>query len=187
MSAVLPRCQALDSSYSPDWPLAVAATALFNQLVLPADHLPVPTPPSTRQQQLSQALDRAVVDQLLAPAAGREAFRANLQLQRQPQAGAWLHAAPCAIAPALFRVLLRLRLRLSIAEADAACPLCDAVTDRFGGHAQSCPCGGDRTKRHNRLRPVLAAKAHAAGFHPEVEKPGLLPPRSEQDGVAEDG
>ena len=59
-----------------------------------------------------------------------------------------------------------------------ACPLCDGVADRFGDHAQNCPCGGDRTKRHNRLRSVLAAKAHAAGFHPEVEKPSLLPPRS---------
>ena len=91
------------------------------------------------------------------------------------------------IAPDLFRVLVKLRLRLPVAVADAACPLCDGVADRFGDHALGCPCGGDRTKRHNRLRSVLAARAQAAGLHPEVEKPGLLPPRSDQDGLPEDG
>ena len=121
-----------------------------------------------------------------------EAFRANLQLQRQPRAGAWLQAVPSealglALAPDIFRVLVKLRLRLPIASEDVACPLCDGVADRFGDHAHSCPCGGDRTKRHNRLRTVLAARAQAAGLHPEVEKPGLLPPRSEQDGLSEDG
>ena len=41
---------------------------------------------------------------------------------------------------------------------------------------------GDRTKRHNRLRTVLAAKATAAGLSPEVEKMGLLPERPEELG-----
>ena len=91
------------------------------------------------------------------------------------------------IVPDLFRVLVKLRLRLPVAVADAACPLCDGVADRFGDHVLGCPCGGDRTKRRNRLRSVLAARAQAAGLRPEVEKPGLLPPRSDQDGLPEDG
>ena len=33
---------------------------------------------------------------------------------------------------------------------------------------------------------MLAARAQAAGLHPEVERPGLLPPRSDQDGLPED-
>ena len=134
LSAVLPRCQCLDPCYTSAWPLAATATALLNQSLRPADHLSVPVPPSIRQQPLSQALDRAVVEQLLAPGQGHEAFRANLLLQRQPRAGAWLHAVPCEalgldIAPDLFRVLVKLRLRLPVAVADAACPLCDGVAD----------------------------------------------------------
>ena len=49
------------------------------------------------------------------------------------------------------------------------------MADRFGDHARAYPCGGDRTKRHNRSHAVLAAKASGAGLSPEVEKPGLMP------------
>ena len=89
--------------------------------------------------------------------------------------------------PAFFRVLLRLRLRIPVASSDGYCPLCDGIADRFGDHARACPCGGDRTKRHNRLRTVLAAKATAAGLSPEVEKMGLLPERPEELGASEAG
>ena len=30
-----------------------------------------------------------------------------------------------------------------------ACPCCGAPMDRYGDHALRCPCGGDRTVRHN--------------------------------------
>ena len=50
-----------------------------------------------------------------------------------------------------------------------------------------CPCGGDRTKRHNRLRAVLAARTSAAALSPEVEKPGLLPARPHDHGCCEAG
>ena len=83
--------------------------------------------------------------------------------------------------------MVRLRLRMPVMPSDTACPLCDAACDRFGDHARVCPCGGDRTKRHNRLRSVLAARAHTAGLSPEVEKPGLLPARPDDGGAPEDG
>ena len=44
-------------------------------------------------------------------------------------------------------------------------------------------CGGDRVRRHNRLRSIVAARARAAGLTVEVEKAGLLPLRPEDDGV----
>ena len=69
-------------------------------------------------------------------------------------------------------------------DSDAACPICDGVADRFGDHAHTCPCGGDRTKTHHRLRNLVAARAKAAGLSPELEKPGLLPPRPELAGCA---
>ena len=80
--------------------------------------------------------------------------------------------------------MVQLRLRLPVATAEVPCPLCDGVADCFGVHA---PCGGDRTKRHHALRAILAARAKAAGFHTDVEKPGLLPPRPEDGGAGEDG
>ncbi|CAK9038385.1 132 kDa protein [Durusdinium trenchii] len=87
--------------------------------------------------------------------------------------------------PALFRIMVC--LRLPVASADVACPLCDAVADRMGDHARACPCGGDRTKRHHRLRSILAARAQAGGLNPVVEKGGLLPPRLDFAGAPEDG
>jgi hypothetical protein len=140
---------------------------------------------------LSAALDKAQLAQLLVTAEDASG-RAHLQLLQQPAAGAWLLARPSPalgldLDSAFFRVLLRLRLRIPVASSDGYCPLCDGIADRFGDHARACPCGGDRTKRHNRLRTVLAAKATAAGLSPEVEKMGLLPERPEELGASEVG
>ena len=123
--------------------------------VLPADRVPTPAPTHLKQQ-LSQPRSAA-----------------RTALVQQPRAGAWLHAPPAEalglhIAPTLFRIFVLLRLRLPVGEKDSACPFRDAVNDSFEDHARSCPCGGDRAKRHNRLRSVLAARAQAAGLHPEV-------------------
>ena len=145
-------CLALDPGYDlANHSAYLASVTAHNQDVMPSDHLPVPVPPNTRQRQLSQALDRAVVAQLLAPGQGREAARAHFHLLQQPGAGAWLHAPPSEalglhVVPRLFRVMVQLRLRLAVVPTDAACPLCDGVADRFGDHSRSCPCGGDGSK-----------------------------------------
>ena len=121
-----------------------------------------------------------------------EADRAHLQLLQQPGAGAWLQARPAealglSLDPSFFRVLLRMRLRLPVASSETYCPFCDGVADRFGDHARICPCGGDRCKRHNRLRTLLAERAAAAGLSPEIEKPDLLPARPAELGACEAG
>ena len=182
-------CQEIDPAYQSGF---AAAIQLVNSQLPAADHFPVPAPPSLRQQVLSKALDRVVVTQLAAPAAGKEAYRAHFQLLQQPGAGAWLHAVPSPalglhVVTPLFRIMVRLRLRLPVADSDLACPLCDGTADRYGDHARACPCGGDRVKRHNHLRNLLAARAKTAGLQPEVEKANLLPPRPEHQGGAEDG
>ena len=182
-------CLALDPAYDlANHSAYLAAVTAHNQDALPPDHLQVPVPPNTRQRELSQALDRAVVSQLLAPGPGREAARAHFHLLQLPGAGAWLHAPPCEalglhVVPRLFRVMVQLRLRLPVLPADIACPLCDGVADRFGDHSRCCPCGGDWVKRHNRLRSIVAGRAQSAGLTVEVEKPGLLPLRPDEDGV----
>jgi hypothetical protein len=40
-----------------------------------------------------------------------------------------------------------------------------------------CSCGGDRTKRHNLLRNQVFHFCEGAALNPELERPGLLPPR----------
>ena len=132
------HCSAIDPAYTADTGTAIA---LVNQQLPAADRFPVPLPPTTRQQDLSQALDRTLVGQLLAAAPGREAFRAHFQLLQQPGAGAWLHAVPSAalglhVVTPLFRINVRLRLRLPVADCDVACPLCDGAADTFGDHSR---------------------------------------------------
>ena len=89
--------------------------------------------------------------------------------------------------PLLFRDSVLHWLRAPIAEGDALCPLCDGIMDRFGDHALVCPCGGDRTKRHNLIRNQVYHFAASAGFNPELEKPGLLQPRPFIGPLPEDG
>ncbi|CAK9113266.1 unnamed protein product [Durusdinium trenchii] len=122
-------CRLLDPTYNSA--ATTEAIQAFNHVLPASEHVPIPAPPTLRQQQLSEALDKIVIAKLAVP-----------------------------------------------------CPLCDGVADCFGVHA---PCGGDRTKRHHALRAILAARAKAAGFHTDVEKPGLLPPRPEDGGAGEDG
>ena len=172
-----PLCKDIDGNYDAD---QGAALHQVNLALPPADHFPVPAPHPPRQQELA------------APGPGREAYRAHFQLLQQEGAGAWLHAFPndalgLHVVTPLFRTMVRLRLRLPIADSDMACPLCDGTSDSFGDHARVCPCGGDRVKRHNQLRNILAGRARAAGLQPEVEKPNLLPPRPELQGGTEDG
>ena len=103
----------------------------------------------------------------MQPAPGAESSRAHLQLLQSSGAGAWLHAPPSEalglhIVSPLFKVLVRMRLRMALVVKDLPCPLCDGIADRFGDHARMCPCGGDRTKRHHRLRSA----GQGSGFEP---------------------
>ena len=59
--------------------------------------------------------------------------------------------------------------------------------DRFGDHALVCPCGGDRTKRHNHIRNHTFHFAASSGLNPELEKPGLLQPRPLLGSIPENG
>ena len=62
---------------------------------------------------------------------------------------------------------------MAIFEREAFCPYCDDIMDIYGDHALVCPCGGDRTKRHNLLRNRAAHFCSSFALRPEVEKPGL--------------
>ena len=133
---------------------------------------------------------------VVATKAGRPSSTASTERADGARAWPWARSLPSPfpndalglhVVTPLFRTMVRLRLRLPIADSDMACPLCDGTSDSFGDHARVCPCGGDRVKRHNQLRNILAGRARAAGLQPEVEKPNLLPPRPELQGGTEDG
>ena len=58
--------------------------------------------------------------------------------------------------------------------------------DRWGDHALTCSCNGDRTVRHNAIRNVCYEEAVEASLRPEREKAGLLPGRPHEDGLPGD-
>ena len=151
----------------------------FNEKVSPEDRLS-PLSEGIRQQLLSRCIDGKTLQDLKAAAVlGDPARRAHLELTSAPRTGSWLHATPSpntgtSIDPLLFRTDVLRWLRIPVAEADAICPLCDGIQDKYGDHALVCPCGGDRTKRHNLLRNQVYHFAASAGLNPELEKPGLL-------------
>ena len=69
---------------------SACCSAFFGILLLPADHVPLPPPPSLRQQDLSRVLDRSTV-QLVG--FGWHTQRSCPSAQ-EPGAGAWLRLAP---------------------------------------------------------------------------------------------
>lgn len=128
-------CTELDPTYRVVPPPVHQALTSYNQVVLPEDQIHS-LAPSYQQRDLSATVDKAQQAHLIAATTG-EAAKGHLQLVQQPGAGAWLTALPADnlglhINTHLFRVLLRLRLRLPIAPSDGFCPLCDGVADSFG-------------------------------------------------------
>lgn len=181
-SATVELCRRVDSRFQDPFAIqgstASAALEDINPRLAVEDRVAFPVQHPLRQQALSLALERREVQHLL-DGAGCLARRAHLQLLQQPGAGAWLHVPPAdalgtRIDRHLYRTMLQLRLRLPVLGQESFCPMCDSRLDRWGDHARACMCGGDRVHRHNVLRDALAARLGAAGFSPEVEKPGLL-------------
>ena len=102
-----------------------------------------------------------------------------------PGASAFLEAIPSkehnlAWEPTEFATEVRSHLLANVFPEESWCPACDAVLDCKGLHCGVCAANGDRTRRHHGARNAVGRFAAAAGFHPELEKPGLLPPSPDQ-------
>ena len=82
---------------------------------------------------------------------------------------------------ALFKIAVKRRLRMRVQEEDICCPMCGGTMDSYGDHALVCPCRGDRTVRHNRLRDIVYEDARKGNLNAEREKAGLLPGRPQED------
>eukprot|EP00662_Eupelagonemidae_sp_cell21_P058208 gene58208-biopygen120951 len=73
---------------------AARAVRTLNAEFSESDQIPELVPEPIKQQQLSLALDNGILAALLDPAAIEPARRAQLRLQLEPGAGAWLQAMP---------------------------------------------------------------------------------------------
>ena len=137
---------------------------------------------SPSQRFLSGMIEARSVSGILGDPTLSRHRRLHLEACRVPGAGAWLTANPSCVdshVPSSFlRVALQRRLRMQLWDHDSACSMCAEVLDRWGDHALSCCCGGDRVLRHNAVRNVVcSAVAEFTSVSPELEKPGLLLPR----------
>ena len=189
-------CRRLDPEFRPIFhssssPVSLASVD-YNASVSDTDQL-AQGAQDVRQQQLSANIDKKTLGAIKAAAAANDpARRAHLELTSADKAGTWLHTIPSQanytkIDPLLFRTSILRWLRMPISQEDFICPSCDGIMDRFGDHALVCPCGGDRTKRHNLLRNSVYHFATSCGHNAELEKPGLLQPRPWLEGGYENG
>ena len=61
-------CRLLDPTYNSA--ATTEAIQAFNHVLPASEHVPIPAPPTLRQQQLSEALDKIVIAKLAAPSPG---------------------------------------------------------------------------------------------------------------------
>ena len=132
------------------------------------------------QKDLSAAKNKRTATQLAAPGQATLAHRAHLNLTAGN--GLWLHATPAKegalqAEPVLYTTMLQRWLRSPFADEDVFCTQCDGVMDKWGDHSLTCCGGGDRTRRHNKVRNLASQGVQEAGLNPELERPGLLPER----------
>ena len=185
-------CQKFDSAYTLDScsGLQEARQDLSNR-VLPS-FVFSGNEQELRQQQLSDAIDERTLHDLKQATQSDIKHQAHLQLVCESGCGQWLHALPNPnlrhqVAAPHFRIMVQRRLRAPIFHEEFLCPFCDETIDRYGDHALTCSCGGDRTKRHNLIRNKVFFFASSSSLNPELEKPGLLQPRPLIGASPEDG
>jgi hypothetical protein len=147
---------------------------------------PAPTPLSlsalaaeTKPQQVMTARVDQAAHKALKAATNTTAGLARLRSLLLPFAGAFLNATPSRalglrIRPREFRLLVRYRLDLPMADAARPCPMCPDTLDLHGLHAASCKNYPGITARHNGVRDALLVLAKNAGFAAESETRHLL-------------
>ena len=157
----------------------------FNSEVVEDHRLEHDCSAQARQQVLSKCLDEAEHARFMAGLS--IADQAYINSEMLPGASDWLESCPIGencMSTEEFSNELKMRLLRNIFPEDTYCDLCGDVMDRKGRHAALCPCGGDRTRRHNGVRDRVCKFASTARLQPEKEKPGLLQPSADQPNAA---
>ena len=167
-------CRELDPDYAPSGlasepAVLLAATCFTPSLEQPlAAHLAL----GMTQKALTARSDAASWTRHLSTSS--ITARALLRSEAEQGARAWLAAVPAAktrMEGAAFVMELQRRLGVPDAPADAWCPKCDGIMDRFSLHAGTCAAGGERTQRHNALRDLLASWGRPAARGREAWPP----------------
>jgi hypothetical protein len=138
------------------------------------------------QQVMSARVDQAAQKALFrdAPTGADQVRLSSLTL---PFAGSPTTATPSKalgfrMRPRAFRLLLRYRLGLPLADAPRPCPACGETLDVHGVHAASCKVYPGITARHNLIRDALLVLARKAGFTADKETNHLLAHTAETEG-----
>lgn len=153
-------------------PAVVAALAAFNNQVDQARAITIDAAMASKQQTLSHTLDAAGWDEQLAQASLTD--RATLLSEASVGGRAFLSAIPSGrtqMEPAVFTTEIRARLRVTEADHDTWCPLCDAVLDCYSHHAGMCAAGGERTQRHNAVRDLVYDWCKRGGLNAAGRRP----------------
>ena len=139
------------------------------------------------QKSMSSQVDACALEALSTDHRTPGCIPRHLALAAVPGAGTWLTAPAVQderqIDEPLYRISVQRRLRVPIFHGNEVCTFCGAAMDRFGDHALTCLCGGDRVVRHNAIRDQLYAELRTGGARVEREKAGLLPGRPSEDGL----
>jgi hypothetical protein len=99
-----------------------------------------------------------------------------LQSLQLTHTGDFLNTVPCKILgrylqPMEFKIACKYRLGLQVYQSDGDCPACGRFSDKMGDHAISaCGTDGDRIRRHDLIRDVLAGAAKVANLSPKIEE-----------------
>ena len=137
------------------------------------------------QAKLSKILDTQDFNDLfgLVPTTGDQIRLSSILVKHS---GDWLKVSGSVssghhLSNAQFRVLLRLRLGLSVSNG-GRCSGCHSALDSEGYHSLTCMKMGTTVKRHDEGRQVLFNVARLASLKPVLEKPHLLPGSKERPG-----
>ena len=141
-----------------------------------------------KQKTISERVDAGEMRKLRESEAGDLPYLAHLALHSVKGAGVWL-TAPAADEPRRikgethFQIMLKRKLRIPVYKDEVACPECGQIMDAYGDHAVACMAGGDRTRRHNRIRNALYEDLVLTRQEIRKEVKGLLPlrPKKERD------
>jgi hypothetical protein len=167
---LLPALDAFQAAYPEPTPLSLSA--------LVAETKP--------QQVMSARVDQAAHKALMRDA-HTGADQERLRSLTMPFAGSLATTSPSKalgfrLRPREFRLSIRYRLGLPLADAPQPCPACGEALDVYGVHAVSCKFYPGITARHNHIRDALLVLVRKAGFTADKETNHLLAHSAETEG-----
>jgi len=132
--------------------------------------------PTAEQKDLSDKIDRGILDRLAERKGEEESFRLELIIRKH--SSTWISDIPfygsgLEWSNQHFRTLSRWWLGLKVSD-NRKCPFCPVSLSPQGKHCVACNHGGDLIRRHNAIRNVIYSIAKDACLNPWLEKGDIL-------------